>query len=259
MTGPLLHLDGFEGPLDLLLRLLESRQLDITEVSLAEVTDQFLAYLRAGGRLDPDQAGDFAVVAARLLALKARALLPEEGSAEPETPGSSGEGEPELEEPPADLVEQVSRYRLFRDAAERLRAWAEERRDLIGRAAPERLGPPDPDDVLDGLTLERLIEAFRDVWQAAATTAREPVRVEPFRLTVREEARRLLALARRLGSLPFSACFRRGGRSEVVVTFLALLELVQRRRLEAVQEAPGAEILIRFRPAGEDAGEAAET
>ncbi|MCL6522881.1 MAG: segregation/condensation protein A [Firmicutes bacterium] len=251
MTGPLLRLEQFEGPLDLLLRLLESRQLDITEVSLAEVTDQFLAHLRGGGRLDPDQAGDFAVVAARLLALKARALLPEAAPAEAEPPAEEEGGEG-VEEPPADLVEQVSRYRTFRDAAERLRAWAEARRDLIARVAPERPAPPDPEEVLQGLTLERLIDAFREVWQAAASTAREPVRVEPLGLTVRQEARRLLALARRLGSLPFSACFRERGRREaVVVTFLALLELVQLRRLGATQEAPGAEIMIRFLPRGE--------
>ncbi|MBX5465445.1 MAG: segregation/condensation protein A, partial [Clostridia bacterium] len=100
MIGPLLRLEQFEGPLDLLLRLLESRQLDITEVSLAEVTDQFLAYLRGGGRLDPDQAGDFAVVAARLLALKARALLPEAAPAEAEPPAEEEGGEG-VEEPPA--------------------------------------------------------------------------------------------------------------------------------------------------------------
>ncbi|MDI3317407.1 MAG: ScpA family protein [Bacillota bacterium] len=250
MTGPLLRLDQFEGPLDLLLRLLESRQLEITEVSLAAVTDQFLAYLEAEPQPDPDQAADFAVIASRLLELKARALLPDAPAAEPEAPE---EAEPEVEEPPADLVEQVARYRSFRDAAERLRAWAEERRDLVARAAPERLAPPDPGQLLDGLTLDRLLEAFRTVWQEASRTraAAAPVHLEPLRLTVREEARRLLELARRLASFPFSACFRSRERRQVVVTFLALLELVQRRQLEAVQEAPGEEILIRYRPAGE--------
>src|ERR1700736_3349952 len=104
-----LHLESFDGPLELLLLLIEQRRLPVTQVSLAQVADQYLAQVHAQPSLDPDLLADFLVIGGKLLLLKSRALL------------LSEEPDPEVEEVASDLAERLATYRVFRAAAEVLR------------------------------------------------------------------------------------------------------------------------------------------
>src|SRR3990170_1663809 len=147
-----LQLPVFEGPLDLLLYLIEREELDITAVSLAQVADQYLSYLHSGERIDADALAEFIAVGARLLYIKSRALLPR--------PPSDGE---ELEEMGDDLVQRLREYRRFKEAAAALRAIEEQ-----GLRAYPRLAPPPSLPLptgLDGVTLDLLTSSVREVLQ----------------------------------------------------------------------------------------------
>jgi segregation and condensation protein A len=224
--GFVLQLPVFEGPLDLLLHLLEERQLDITEVSLLAVTEQYLAHLRDTEHINLDALSDFISVGARLLLLKSRALLPRDPDAEP----LSAEDEAD----PAALLAALQEYRRFRQAAEHLRALDEERRTVYRRGAP----PPElplPSG-LDGVTLASLMELFREVLE------RTPEEKEPRRRVARERVRladRVKALVDLL-DVEGETSFRKlisgaESRVAVIVEFLAVLELIKVRYLEARQ------------------------
>src|SRR5436190_17195970 len=138
-----LHLETFDGPLELLLQLIEQRRLPITQVSLAQVADQYLAQVRALPALDADLLADFLAIAAKLLLLKSRTLLLTE------------DPDPELEEVASDLAERLATYRVFRAAAEALREleqrnerlYTTQREPLINDAPPP-LAPVAPEGLL---------------------------------------------------------------------------------------------------------------
>src|SRR5438477_2736308 len=138
-----LHLESFDGPLELLLLLIEQRRLPITQVSLAQVADQYLAQVHAQPALDPDLLADFLVIGGKLLLLKSRALLLTE------------EPDPEIEEVASDLAERLATYRVFRAAAEALRGleqrgermYTTQREPLIS-TAPAPLAPLGPEALL---------------------------------------------------------------------------------------------------------------
>ena len=231
----LITIEGFSGPLDLLLRLVEERRLPVTELSLVEVTDQFLAHLASLEDAPLELVADFTVVAARLIALKARALLPR--PAEPEAPG-----DPE----PDDLIRQLKLYQAFRDAAQELRL-----RELRGRRAYVRpaISPPSP---------ARVKVIARDPASLLTALRRWHRRVEPRPVTLRlPPAISLRAMARRLlarlrgGARTFRELVgRKADRRELAAGFLALLVLIRRGAVQAEQEVPFGEIMVtpRVRP-----------
>src|SRR4030081_75181 len=138
-----LHLESFDGPLELLLLLIEQRRLPITQVSLAQVADQYLAQVHAQPAIDADLLADFLVIGSKLLLLKSRALL------------LSEEPDPEVEEVATDLAERLATYRVFRAAAEVLReleqrgerTYATQREPLMS-TEPAPLAPLSPLDLL---------------------------------------------------------------------------------------------------------------
>jgi len=217
-------LPEFEGPLDVLLRLIEQAQLDITKIALAQITDQFLAYVETLHDRSPEEVSAFLVVAARLLQIKSEALLPR--------PPRREEGE---EDPGEMLVRQLRLYRQFKQAA----AWMRERMDAGWQTYP---GPgvtmPAHPALLDleGLTLEELLRAARR-W--LLPNHRMPPRV--LKLTyipIRDLMRSLLDTLRRATRLSFFQWLRRRPRRDralVGAAFLALLELVKQRRVVARQ------------------------
>ena len=227
-TGPALppfqlKLPVFEGPLDLLLYLIEREELDITAVSLVQVTDQYLSYLRSGDQIDPTALAEFIAIGARLLYLKSRALLPK--------PPTEDEEEDEVGE---DLVRRLQEYKRFKEVAAELRE-LEER----GWRAYRRLAPPSGLPLptgLDGVTLDRLLQIFREVLERQpkeepmAVVERQPVTVEQKIHELTEALRR----QRRLSFRAFISACR--SRIEVVVTFLAVLELIKALRLRAEQD-----------------------
>lgn len=239
-----MRVGAFEGPLALLLRLIEERQLDITELSLAEVTDQYLAHVERMRSLDMETASEFAVVAARLLELKARALVPD-ARTEEEAPASEGE-----EDPAADLLERLMAYRQFRDAAEEFRRLAEAE-GLRYTRIPEAVDGAVREAELAGLTAADLLRAFAEVLRAAEERMPRSWQVQREPVTVAQRMGEVLERVRRAGGRAFFHQLFAGApsRLDVVVTFLAVLELLRTRRLRAAQASPLGPIELSLVPA----------
>lgn len=232
------HLPVFEGPLELLLYLIERRRLDITAVSLAAVAGQYLehlAELRARGAVDPRAVADFLAVAARLLQLKSRALLPRAAQDTPDADGS----EPDQAD---DLVQRLQEYRLFRDAAAELRQLIEAGRACYGRvaAADARLLGPAP---LEPVPPEMLARAMRRVLERLRPPGEELPVEEDYR--VADKITLLRSELVQAGRLALSALLARCAcRLEAVVTFLAVLELLKLGQVSAQQEGLFGEIWL---------------
>jgi len=220
-----IKLPVFEGPLDLLLHLLEKEELEITSVSLVQVTDQYMSYLHSLDEINMDFLADFIAVGAKLLLLKSRALLPREV-------GVAEEGEEE------DVGEELARllieYRRFKEAASALR----EREDQGLRSYP-RLGTPPEVPLslgLDRVTLRKLSRIFREALQRLPAEE-EGGTINRQEVSVREKVEEILAALVERGHLSFrrlvSTC---RSRLEVVVSFLAVLELIKAQRVVAEQE-----------------------
>ena len=226
MTGEASYnvlLPVYEGPLDLLLELIERAELDITRVSLAQVTDQYLEYLRLIPTPDLADLASFLVVAARLLQIKSEALLPRPPTRQP--------GE---EDPGDALARQLIAYKKYKQVAVLL---AE--REAAGLRTHLRLAPPpaaDPKLDPTGLTLDALRRAMVEM---LADAARGPVLDEVVRppvVRIRDKIRLLLEALRLNGRTTFrSMLARAGSRLEIVVSFLAVLELVKRQQVVVQQ------------------------
>ena len=224
--GYQLTLPMFEGPLDLLLHLIEREELDITSIALVAVTDQYMQYLHASEQLNIDALADFIAIGARLLLLKSRALLPR--------PVSAGEEDDEEEDDADELARQLIEYKLFKEAAGRLREI-----EVAGLHSYRRIAPPPefpPPTGLDGVTLELL----QQIVEAALTRQQEtePAQViHPHKFTVREKIELIREILARDGRASFRALIEGcRTRMEVVVSFMAVLELIKSRVLEARQD-----------------------
>jgi segregation and condensation protein A len=214
--------DGaFEGPLDLLLHLIERNELDVTEVSLLQVTEQYLRYLRAADEINVGALADFVAIGARLLLLKSRALLPVE------------EEEPEFEEDESeDLVKALREYRRFKEAAEFLRE-----RDTGHQTYRRAVAPPEVSlpTGLDRVTLDSLVDVLREVMERLPEE--EPTgTVLTERVRLRDRLRGIVDLLDREGRTSFRQLVEHAtSRVTVIVDFLAVLELIKSRYLEATQ------------------------
>jgi segregation and condensation protein A len=225
---PTVKLDVFEGPLDLLLHLIKRNELQVTDIPIARITDEYLAALEARPELNLDGAGEYLVMAATLIYIKSRMLLPEP---------DAGEEEPE-DDPRAALVRQLLEYQRYREAAVSLGDRPVLARDVFaGTGAPP--GPPLPGEE-SGLPVREasvgdLLTALRDVLRR-----RRPApdhEVNPPTHSVAECVAMILARFATGGAVEFDTLFApEAPRAEVIVTFLALLELVRLRVLRALQE-----------------------
>lgn len=232
MTTYTVRLPVYEGPLDLLLELIERAELDITRIALAQVTDQYLAYLRRIVERDLEDLASFLVVAARLLQIKSEALLPR-----------PPEREPGEEDPGDALARQLLLYRDFKRAAGEL---AE--RLAAGLQTYARLAPPpraEPHLDLGNLTVGHLQRAMQEV---LAATRIEPGLAESVtapRVNIRHKIGQIFDALRRQGRMVFGDLLRRSrSRLEVVVAFLAVLELIKQRQVTATQDGNFGEIEI---------------
>ncbi len=228
------RLPAFEGPLDLLLYLIEREELDITTVSLAAVTGQYLEYIGLLENLVVDQIADFLVIAAKLILIKSQALLPRPPDLEVE------------EDVGDDLVQQLLAYKQFKEVAKGLGQRQEEGlRSFIRLAPPPKIETTHVD--LTGVTVESLLQAVRHALAVAEPAPPVGNVVRPFTITIRDQ---IALIERTLAVQPFISftelLSEAHSRVEVVVTFLAVLELSRRRRIEAVQEKLFGEIIIRL-------------
>ena len=230
-----LQLPSFEGPLALLLHLIEREALDITELSVLQVTEQYLTHLRSAEQIDLAALADFVAMGARLLVLKSRALLPSDD--EPH--------EVEDEESASDLVDALREYRRYRKLAEHLRGLEDEQRTAYRReAAPPEVPLPTG---LDGVTVDGLMALFREVLERLPEPEEIPeLQREPVRLADRVSA--LMTELDDVRQLSFRTLIGRAqSRIEVIVDFMAVLELIKARFLEARQPTAFGEIeLVRL-------------
>ena len=225
----------FEGPLDLLLHLIEREELEITSVSLIQVTDQYIALLRVPDHIDLRALADFVAVGAKLLYLKSRALLPR-------TPDQLAEDELIAEEIATDLTAQLEEYRAYKDAASYLR----ELEEASHRSFP-RIAPPPADWAPTGLeqvTMKKLLAALAKALARLPATP-EPERLQRQVLNIHERRETLLTRVRLTGRLPFARLLEDcQTRFEAIITFLALLDLLKSDDLRAEQDSSFGEIIL---------------
>ena len=233
-------LPAYEGPLDLLLHMIEVRELDVSLISLMAVTDQYLKTLNTLEEIEPGALADFLVVASRLLYIKSYNLLPKPRPPVEDEEEASGDA----------LLRQLLEYRRFKQVASSLRAREEAGLRVYVRTAPK----PDIERRLDmsNLDLEALQRALRKVLQRIPVEPPLP-RVKTYPITVAEQLEnvrvylRTAFAAERLSrrGVSFEGLLSRSAtRIEVVVTFLAVLELVKLREVEVVQDETFGEILL---------------
>ncbi|MDT8901111.1 segregation and condensation protein A [Anaeroselena agilis] len=217
-----IKLEAFEGPLALLMHLIDKNQIDIYDIPIAVVTEQYLAYIRTMEQFNIDVASEFLVMAATLLQIKSRMLLPKPPAAEL----------PAEEDPRQELVQRLLEYRRFKQAAATLEEMLREREQYISRPpghfATKIVLP-------EGLKIDDLIEAFAAVWESAvdefAFIAREEISIQDKMQDI------LLLLRKQGGRIEFAqTLIRSGSRTEMVTAFLALLELIRLKRVQIEQE-----------------------
>lgn len=239
-TACTLRLPVFEGPLDLLLHLIRNHKLDISEISISLVTEQYLEYLYLMEQLDLEVAGEFLVIAATLMEIKSRSLLPR-----PDPPS-----EEEGIDPRVELVQRLLEYERFQHVAEQLKELAAQNSRSFTRPVVEQwegavpLVELKPADLLSALRLMR-----RGDDEDGAGKAPPSLRVRRHAVNLKQRMAEVLRRVRgHFGPLPFSLLVFRGEerlpRLEVLVTFLAVLELMRQSELSAWQAGPLGEILL---------------
>ena len=229
-------LETFEGPLDLLLHLIKKNELNIYDIPIADITKQYLEFIRLMKDLNLEIAGEFLVMASTLLQIKSRMLLPAP---------ADDEGNGEEEDPRAELVRRLLEYQRYKEASLLLRE-----RDLLGRETfARKFEPPDlaelvPDD--EGpleVELFQLIDAFRKVLARLPAAAVHQVAADT--ISIADRTNEVLALILDRNKVLFDELFdERSSREFLVVTFLAILELCRLRMLNIIQEERFGSILL---------------
>ncbi|MCS7251216.1 MAG: ScpA family protein [Anaerolineae bacterium] len=234
-TLPSVRLPLFEGPLDLLLYLIEQKDLDITQISLAQVTAQYLEYVTILRALTLDQLAEYLVIASKLLYIKSSLLLPQSQKPE-ETEEDVGEM----------LVEQLKAYRLFRALAHRLAQ--REGLTAYGRIASSPQ-PRSPGIGLEGLCLEALVSLARRALLARPEAVSVDRFLTPYRLTIHKAIERILKAVQGNQRVALSDLLQEAEtRYDLIALFLGLLELLKQRRVIAHQKRLFDEIYIELCP-----------
>jgi len=239
-------LSQFEGPLDLLLHLIDKAEINIEDIFVSEITAQYLSYMDDLDELDMDRASSFLTVAAQLLLIKSRSLLPR--------PPIENEEE---EDPKEALLRQLREYKAFKEVSEELHNRFEEARKSYTRLPEDVVLPPQKFE-LQNASLDTLYQAFLDVLNREDETEEKQERtqsVRPDTFTVRD---RVVHLRTRLkeGRVRFTDLFSdTSSRLEKVVTFMALLEMLARGEVHITQGATFAPIYIRAKALSDNDGE----
>lgn len=235
MTEYKVKFEVFEGPLDLLLYLIKKEEVDIYEVNLTQLATQFIEYIDVMRMLDLDIAGEFLVMASTLMYIKSRELLPVDQQVTPE-------GEEEGEDPRWELIRQLVEYKKFKDAAAQLQQMEIRQEEVFPRLPVRPEFDTDEAPARGQASLFDLINAVNSVLKRINT--REDLRdIFEDKWTVSEKIESILKEITATRSLNFSALFASAtSRTEVVVTFLAMLELIRLKQIIATQHSPFGEI-----------------
>ena len=225
-------LEAFEGPLDLLLYLIKRQNLDILDIPIAKITEQYMGYIAMMKDLKLELAAEYLVMAAMLAEIKSRMLLPR-----PEI-----DEDDEERDPRAELVRRLQEYERFKTAAEELDVLPRMERDT--RAVVVAFPYKKQDVPLPSLSLDKLAAAFQDVMLRALQNADHAVSREP--LSVRERMTIVLELIKSDSYIEFYRCFsKEEGRAGVVVTIIAILELSKQSLIDLVQNDEDGPIYVK--------------
>ncbi len=230
-------LEAFEGPLDLLLYLIKRQNLDVLDIPIAEITRQYTHYIDMMQSLQLELAGEYLVMAAMLAEIKSRMLLPRQ----------EHEGDEDEEDPRAELVRRLQEYERYRDAAQKLDTLPRLERDTVIAEAhvTERRVVHKPPEV----DLKEVLLAFRDVMQRAEMFSHHHVQRET--LSVRQRMIDMLDALKAADFCEFATLFTpQEGRLGVVVTFIAMLELIRESLIEFVQAEPFGPIHVKATTTG---------
>lgn len=227
-----IKLDNFEGPLDLLLYLIKDSKVEIDDIKLAEVTDQYLEYMQDLDSIDMEKAAEFIDIAATLLEIKSKHLLPQERV-----------DIPDVEDDEKLILMRLKEYKLFKEAGEKLKL--QENVNRLYKSPDEKVN--DFRIILKQMNVENLVNAFAKMLSRAnlETAVEETKTIERDRWTVEEKEFEIKTLITQKDSLKFSEIvgedFTRG---EIITTFMALLELLKRQQICVSQDEQFGEILI---------------
>lgn len=228
----LVFLEAFEGPLDLLLYLIKRQNIDVLNIPIALITKQYMDYIDLMKQMELELAAEYLVMAAMLAEIKSRMLLPRPVSEDDE------------DDPRAELIRRLQEYEQFKKAAEDLDELPREEREIFFSSA--ELPPLDEDIPLPDVSIKDLLMAFRDVVNRAEQFASHHIEREA--LSVRERMSIVLSKMKADDYTEFKDFFDvQEGRMGVVVSFLAILELVKESMIELVQNGPYAPIYVKPR------------
>ena len=238
------NLPIFDGPLDLLLHLVRKQQLDVNELRLAELTEPYLEYLEQMKEFNLDQAGEFLAIASTLVWIKSKTLLPREFQ----------DDEPDPETVEELLLLRLQEYQKIKEAAHELTDMELLGRDVFPRSVMQESPPRGVDDpVFEEVSLFALIEAFREVLEQAESD--NTLHIIPEQERVEDKLREMLNKLAREKTVYFQELISGvAGRGEIVLAFIALLELVRLKAVRIVQDRRGGEIFCRVSDAFADAG-----
>lgn len=228
-----IKLEVFEGPLDLLLYLIKKDEVNIYDIPIERITRQYMEYLNLMRMLDLDIAGDFLVMAATLLMIKSRLLLP---------PEERPELEPEEEDPRWDLIRKLVEYKKFKDAAGLLQDMEATQSNSFLRGS-EEVPVAAPEIGLEEVTIFDLISVFNEALKRIEPETIGEIFAD--NITVADKIEMLLALIKEKVTVPFFSLFDHlAARHEIICTFLAVLELVRLHQIIAQQDKTFGEIII---------------
>jgi segregation and condensation protein A len=232
-------LPNFEGPLDLLLHLIREHKLDIFDIPVALITQKYLEYLERMRELNLDIAGEFLVMASTLAHIKSRLLLPRQ-----EQPPAEAEAPEEQGDPRAELVRRLLDYQKYKEAAETLGRQDILDRDVFARkVAVDAIPIPDEEVGLQEVSVYKLIEALDRVLQEAAPKFHHEVVRE--RVSLSDAITRIAERLKAAPSLTFFALFEgQRTRQQIIITFLAMLEMVKLKLIRVYQEEGSEEIVL---------------
>ena len=222
-----IHLDNFDGPLDLLLHLIDKNKLDIYDIPIAVVTEQYMAYLAEAEQMNLEIASEFLLIAATLIDIKAKMLLPKKTFIEPDEP-----------DPREDLVNRLLEYKFYKEMAGILRENAQQNGDFLTREVDIAALSKDftPINPVENISVEQLCQAFQNV---LVHIKEEPpvIQLEREEYDVEEMMEGLLAELDRQKSLKFQDLFKpHDSKRKVITMFLALLELLKLNKILIKQQ-----------------------
>lgn len=225
-----IKLEHFEGPLDLLLRLIEEEEMDITQISLAKVADQFIEYVEISKEMNPEEIADFLVVASKLLLIKSKVLLPTLEIDDEEA---------------SDLEKQLKIYKEYYQASKVIEQMIRKKRFTFSREKPIRVfqrkfSPPKK------LKIKDLGVMFGEVLKRIGPIVNLPKEVITKTITITEKINQIKKYILEKVSFNFKKLLNNGGtKTEVIVSFLAMLELVKQRTIEVTQSGMFEDIEIK--------------